>query len=108
MAGSALVPNYRTRDRMLTRLRELRAALETEGVLHAALFGSVARGDDAPNSDVDIILDLEPSREIGLFAFAGIKEFLEAELGRGVDLGTRDSLRPERHGAILAELVPAF
>jgi len=108
MPRSALVPDYRTRDLMLTRLRELRPALEAEGVLHAALFGSVARGDDVPKSDVDIILDLEPSREIGLFAFAGIKEFLEAELGRDVDLGTRDSLRQERHGAILAELITAF
>ncbi len=93
---------------MVARLRELRPALEAEGVRHAALFGSVARGDDVPDSDVDIILDLDPERQIGLFAFAGIKELLEAELGRDVDLGTRDSLRPERHGAMLAELVPAF
>jgi len=82
--------------------------LEAEGVRHFALFGSVARGDDVPESDVDLILDLDPKRQIGLFAFAGIKELLEAQLGRDVDLGTQDSLRPERHGAIIAELVPAF
>ncbi len=45
--------------------------LEAEGVRHFALFGSVARGDDVPESDVDLILDLDPKRQIGLFAFAG-------------------------------------
>ena len=93
---------------MLARLRELRPALQAEGVLHAALFGSVARGDDVPESDVDIILDLDPERHIGLFAFAGIWEFLESKLGRDVDLGSMRSLRPGRHDKILAELVEAF
>jgi predicted nucleotidyltransferase len=82
--------------------------LVAQGVLHASLFGSVARGEDVPESDIDIILDLDPERQIGLFAFVGIQEFLEAALERDVDLGTSDSLRPERHGAIIAELVAAF
>ncbi len=108
MPEQRLAPDYRTRDLMLARLRELRPELEAEGVQHALLFGSVARGDDVPESDVDIILDLDPERHIGLFAFAGIQEFLEAQLGRSVDLGSMRSLRPGRHDEILAELVEAF
>ncbi len=93
---------------MIARLRELRPALEAHGVRRALLFGSVARGDDVPESDVDIILDLDPERHIGLFAFAGIQEFLETKLGRRVDLGSMRSLRPGRHDNILSELVEAF
>lgn len=93
---------------MIARLLELRPALEADGVRHAFLFGSVARGDDVPESDVDIIVDLDPERHIGLFEFGGIRDFLREELGRDVDLGTRRSLLPGRHDEIIADLVEAF
>jgi predicted nucleotidyltransferase len=93
---------------MLARLLELRPALEGDGVRHVYLFGSVARGDDVAESDVDLILDLDPERHIGIFEFADIRRFLRRELGRDVDLGTRRSLLPGRHDAIIAELVEAF
>lgn len=53
MRKSALSPDYRTREVISNRLRGLRRALEVEGVRHAALFGSVARGEDVAESDVD-------------------------------------------------------
>ncbi len=93
---------------MIAKLLQLRPALEADGVRHAFLFGSVARGEDVPESDVDIILDLDPERHIGLFEFVGIRDFLREELGRDVDLGTRRSLLPGRHDEIIAELVEAF
>jgi predicted nucleotidyltransferase len=93
---------------MIAKLLQLRSALEADGVRHAFLFGSVARGDDVPESDVDIIVDLDPERHIGLFEFAGIRDFLREELGRDVDLGTRRSLLPDRHDEIIGELVEAF
>jgi predicted nucleotidyltransferase len=108
MANTSLTPNFQTRDLILARLLELRPELEAEGVRHAFLFGSVARGDDVPESDVDIILDLDPERHVGIFEFAGIRRFLREELGRDVDLGTRRSLLPGRHDRIIAELVEAF
>jgi len=68
----------------------------------------VARGDDVPESDIDIILDLDPERHIGLFAFEGIQQFLEIQLGRNVDLGSMRSLQPGRDDEILGELIEAF
>ena len=97
-----------SRQAMMARLRALRTRLEAEGVRHAYLFGSVARGDDVPESDVDIIVDLDPDRHIGLFSFEGIRQILEAQLGRDVDLGSLRSLRPGRHDEILRELTEAF
>ena len=108
MAKSELAPDFRARDIVIARLLELRPALEAAGVRHAFLFGSVARGQDVPESDVDIIVDLDPQRHIGLFKFEVIREFLRVELGRDVDLGTRRSLLPGRHDEIIADLVEAF
>jgi predicted nucleotidyltransferase len=97
-----------TRDVTIERLREIRQGLEARGVRHAFLFGSVARGDDVPESDIDIVLDLDPERHIGLFALESIREVLEARLGRNVDLGSLRSLRPGRHDDIIRDLVEAF
>ncbi len=108
MRKSALSPDYRTREVISNRLRGLRPALEVEGVRHAALFGSVARGEDVAESDVDIVLDLDPAKCVGLFQFAGIQQLLEENLGRHVDLATRASLRPGRHDEILADLFEVF
>ena len=101
-------PNYGLRDLIKARLRELRPSLEARGVIHAAIFGSVARGEDVPDSDVDIILEDRPDRRIDLFELMEIEEFLEAQLERRVDLGTRASLRPGRHDHIMADLCEVF
>ena len=108
MAKPTLAPDHRTREIMVARLLELRPALEARGIRHAFLFGSVARGDDVPESDVDIILDLDPTYGIGIFQFADIKAFLKDALGRHVDLGTRASLLPGRHDRILGDLYEVF
>jgi predicted nucleotidyltransferase len=48
------------RQEILDRLRENERALRERGVTHAALFGSRARGDNRPNSDTDIMIDIDP------------------------------------------------
>jgi len=73
-----------------------------------ALFGSVARGDDLPESDVDVVLDLDPSKQIGLFQFAALAQVLEKALGCRVDVATRASLRPGQHDEILEDLHEVF
>ncbi len=108
MAKITVAPDFRTRDAVIAKLLELRPALEAEGVRHAFLFGSVARGDDVPESDVDIIVDLDPAHHVGLFEFAGLASFLEEALGNRVDLATRRSLRPGRHDGILGDLHEVF
>ena len=58
-----------------------------------SVFGSAARGDSGPESDIDILVDLDPDAHLG-WEFFGIAEELEGILGRHVDLGTKDSLKP--------------
>jgi uncharacterized protein len=101
-------PDFKTRETIGAQLRELRPLLEAQGVIHAALFGSVARGDDVALSDVDIILEDRPERRIDLFGLMEIRDLLEGHIGRHVDLGIRASLRPGKHDQILAELSEVF
>ena len=75
--------------------------MRTYGVKRLALFGSVARGEDRPESDVDILVEFD--RQIGLFTFVSLQRYLEGLIGRTVDLAMPESLRPEMKAAILAE-----
>ena len=64
------------------------------GVVHAAIFGSVARGEDRPDSDIDILVEVNPSVVSSIFAYGGIQQALEDWIGRPVDVAGKDRLRP--------------
>lgn len=64
------------------------------GMHDIAVFGSVARGEERPDSDVDFLVDTEPGRSY--FDIAGFEMDLEQLLGRPVDVLTRDALNPSR------------
>ncbi|MBQ8098821.1 MAG: nucleotidyltransferase family protein [Bacteroidaceae bacterium] len=66
---------------------------KTQPVLKAWLFGSFARGEETPTSDVDILVHLDYSLPVGL-EFFGMYEDLKELLGRNVDLVTEQSLAP--------------
>ncbi len=66
---------------------------KTQPVLKAWLFGSYSRGEERPDSDVDILVALDYSQPIGL-RFFGMWEDLEEMLNKDVDLVTEGSLMP--------------
>lgn len=92
----------RCRSEIEARLAGLRGELAALGVTALHLFGSAARDELARESDVDILVDLE--RPATLEAFMGLKELLEARLGRPVDLVTRSALRPRLAVRIAGDL----
>ena len=69
------------------------------------VFGSLARGEAGPNSDVDILVEFD--RPTGLFGFVRLQRYLEELLGRDVDLATPAALRADTRSAILAEAIHA-
>jgi predicted nucleotidyltransferase len=80
-------------DKELERLREKVAPiLRRLGVRRASVFGSLARGEGNEESDVDLLVELEPGKS--LLDLAELKVELEEVLGRRVDVITYDSLRP--------------
>ena len=68
------------------------------------MFGSVARGDDRPDSDVDFLIDMEPGRS--LLDIGGLLMELRELLGRNVDVVTERGLKPRIRERVLKEAVP--
>ena len=79
------------RDEILDKLRADKEALDAFGVKAIGVFGSVARGEASPDSDVDIVVDFHEDSIPGLFAFVHLKRHLEEVLGQPVDLVTPGS-----------------
>ncbi len=98
----------RALDSVLHRLRATEAELRRRGVRHLAVFGSVARGDDRPDSDVDLAVEIEPGKPFSLIRMEDTRLLLEEALGRRVDLGEVDSFRPPVRAAFDRERVPVF
>ena len=67
---------------------------KTQPVNRVWLFGSYARGEETPESDVDILVAFDHSKPIGLFAYARMWRELEERLGTKVDLVEEGTLRP--------------
>jgi len=82
---------------------ELREVLSRHGVTNPRVFGSVARGDDRPDSDVDILVDLPPGT--GLFAIARMQAELEGILGVDVDLVPAAGLKPLVRATVESDMV---
>ncbi len=90
-------------QRVVDRLASLLPELRREFPLHGmALFGSTARGEAGPRSDVDILVDVDGS--IGL-EFVTLADRLEAALGRKVDLVSRRALKPGLRSLIEEEAI---
>jgi predicted nucleotidyltransferase len=77
-------------------------------VRHVAVFGSIARGEGRPDSDVDLLVTIAPDAPVGLLELARLSRHLEALLGRTVDLAEPDGLRPAFKAVVLKEQVVAF
>lgn len=96
------------KDAVIAVLRADRAKLEKLGVRHAALFGSVARGEARPDSDIDIAIDVEDEALPDIFAYAGLKRQI-AELFEGpVDVVNTAYLKDGVSESAKADMIYAF
>jgi predicted nucleotidyltransferase len=87
---------------VLQLLRQNRVDLEKAGIRHAEIFGSVARGEDTPNSDVDILVDLDPKLVGDLFAYSRVQRTLQNLVGRPVDIARKGRQRSSEMDAEIA------
>ena len=72
-------------------------------VRELSLFGSAARGEIRPDSDVDLLVEFLPDAEVGLVEHAGLMLELERLLGRKVDLVSKNGLKPRIRPYVLAD-----
>jgi len=96
------------RQAILDRLRENEPALRERGVTHAALFGSRARGDDHPDSDTDILIDIDPEADISIYDYAGLKRYIAGLFDGDVDVVDRAAPKPRIPPPAESDAVFAF
>jgi predicted nucleotidyltransferase len=93
---------------ILAKLRENEPALRARGVRHAALFGSRARGDNRPDSDIDIMIDIDPAAHITVFRYAGLKDYIAGLFDEPVDVVNQANLKPYVRPVAIADTIYAF
>jgi predicted nucleotidyltransferase len=90
-------------------LLDLRPEMEREGVKHLGLFGSRARGDHTPDSDVDLLIDVVENRKFSLLDAAGIYGMIEDKVGLPSSVVVRDRFLPKQFlEAVTADLISVF
>jgi predicted nucleotidyltransferase len=95
-------------DTVLEALRAHEGELRRLGVSHAAVFGSVARGEARMDSDVDVLVELDPGHPIGIFEYARLKLYIDEILSGAADVVNRRTLKPLLRDSILRDAVHAF
>ena len=96
------------RQDIIDRLRQNERALRARGVVHAALFGSLARGDNGPDSDIDIMIDIEPEAHVSVYDYVGLKDYIANLFEGPVDVVNREGLKSYVRPAATADAVYAF
>ena len=95
-------------DTVLGVLRAHEAELRRFGVSHASVFGSVARGEARADSDVDVLVELDQDRPMGIFEYARLKLYINEILNGAGDVVNRRTLKPLLRDSILRDAVHAF
>jgi hypothetical protein len=93
---------------VLETLRSHESDLRRLGVSHAAVFGSVARGEAGAESDIDVLVDLDENRPMGIFQYARLKLYINELLDGPSDVVNRRTLKPLLRASILHDLIHAF
>src|SRR4051812_29131866 len=97
-----------TLDTILEPLRVHQDELRRLGVSHTAVFGSVARGEARTDSDVDVLVELDEERPIGVFQYARLPLYINEILDGAADVVNRRTLKPLLRDGILHDAVNAF
>ena len=82
--------------------KQLNEICRQNGIAMLAVFGSVARGEDTPESDVDLLIKLK--KPVGLIEFIRLEDKFVEVFGRKVDLATEESLHPLIRQNVLSDL----
>lgn len=97
-----------TRNEAIARLRECAAAVRARGVTSLYLFGSIARNQAGPDSDIDLFVDYDPAQHFSLVDLVAVQHLLEERIAARIDVTTRDSLHPRLRDAIERSAVRVF
>lgn len=95
-------------EQALRTLRDAEAALRAKGVRHAAIFGSTARGNTRAGSDIDVLIDFDPSAGVTVYDYVAVKNDIASLFDGRVDVVDREGLKPHLRNPVARDLVYAF
>jgi uncharacterized protein len=96
------------RASVIAKLRECEPELKAAGIVRLSLFGSVARGDESRESDVDLVAEFDPARRFSLLDMVGLENRLTDILGVRVELTPAKALKDPVRDRVNREAVLAF
>src|SRR5262252_8930580 len=70
-----------TRDEIVTTIRSAAPALKAEGVTKLAIFGARARGDARPDSDLDVLVEVQPDSRFSMLSLIGVEHIIQDATG---------------------------
>ncbi len=97
-----------TRDDIVAKIRSSATALRAEGVTRLAIFGSRAREDAREDSDIDILIDVDPDAKFSLLDLIGVEHIIEAATGLRAQATMRRSLEPRMAERIADDIIEVF
>jgi uncharacterized protein len=93
---------------IIAKLREIEPAIRAQGVARLAIFGSRARGDARPDSDLDVLVDTISHKEAPPFDLFKVQHLIEDATGIHVQISLRELLKPRLADRIADDLVQVF
>ena len=101
-------PEPPLKSEVCAELAAMEEVLRKEGVAALALFGSVVRGEAQADSDIDVLIEVDPEAKFSLLNHVGVQQLIEDRLNRKVDVVRRSGLRPGAGKNILNEAEAVF
>ena len=97
-----------TREEIISRIRSSAAALRAEGVTKLAIFGSRARDDARPDSDLDVLIEVDPQAKFSLLNLSGVGLIVEEVTGLKTQVSMQRSLDPRMAERIADDVIEVF
>ena len=96
-----------THEEIIETIRKNAAAIKAEGVTKLAIFGSRVRGDNRPDSDIDVLVEVEPDASFSLLNLIGVEHIIEDATGLQAQATVRRSISP-RFAQIADDILEVF
>jgi uncharacterized protein len=96
------------REEIIATIRKNAAAIKAEGVTKLAIFGSRVRGDNRPDSDIDVLVEVEPDASFSLLNLIGVQHIIEDATGLHAQATMRRSIPPRFAERIADDIVEVF
>jgi predicted nucleotidyltransferase len=97
-----------TSDEIVTTIRENAEAIRAEGVTKLSIFGSRVRGDNRPDSDIDILVEIEPDASFSILNLIGVEHIIQDATGLPTQVTMRHSIPPRFAERIADDVVEVF